>query len=98
MAQVFLSENKWRMVRRVCRKKRFRFEDARNMTRHDQDHFNFLVEYGFFVAVGEEWYELTEKGKNAADLGAYEFEPTRPAKPAGGGKTSDSPSKSRSPR
>ncbi|MDB5306597.1 MAG: hypothetical protein JWO38_799 [Gemmataceae bacterium] len=82
MAQVYLSENKWRMVRRVCRKKRFRYEDARNMTRHDRVHFDFLVEFGFVVPVGDEMYELTDKGKAAADLGAYEFEPVRPPKPA----------------
>ncbi|MDB5306554.1 MAG: hypothetical protein JWO38_756 [Gemmataceae bacterium] len=81
MAQLYLSENKWRMVRRVCRKKRFRYEDARNMTRHDQVHFDFLVENGLAVPAGDEWYELTDKGKAAADLGAYEFEPVRRVDP-----------------
>ncbi|MDB5309724.1 MAG: hypothetical protein JWO38_3926 [Gemmataceae bacterium] len=74
MAQLSLSENKWRMVRRVCRKKRFRYEDARNMTRHDQVHFDWLVAEGFFVQTGEGLYELAGKGKDAADLGYYEWE------------------------
>lgn len=83
MAQLSLGESRWRMVRRVLRKKRFTYADARNMTRHDQQHFDWLVRYGFFVAVGGEAYEVTEKGKGAADLGLYEYEPTRP-RPGGG--------------
>lgn len=75
MAQLSLGECKWRMVRMVLKKKRFRFEDARNQTRHDQMHFDWLVENGLFVAVGDDWYELTDKGKAAADLGFYEFTP-----------------------
>ena len=78
MAQLSLSECKWRMVRRVLKKKRFKFEDARNGTRHDQDQFDWLVAEGFMVVVGDDLYELTEKGKGAADLGFYDFEP-RPA-------------------
>lgn len=78
MAQLSLSECKWRMIRRVLKKKRFRFEDARNGTRHDQDQFDWLVEAGFVVAVGDDTYELTEKGKGAADLGFYEFTPQIP--------------------
>lgn len=79
MAQLSLSECKWRMIRRVLKKKRFRFDDARNGTRHDQDQFDWLVGEGFFVAVGDDAFELTEKAKGAADLGFYEFEPRRPA-------------------
>jgi hypothetical protein len=74
---LYLSENQWRMVRRVHRKKRFRYADARNMTRHDEKHFGWLVENEFFVAVGEDQYEVTEKGKAAADLGEYEWEPPK---------------------
>lgn len=77
MALLYLSENQWRMVRRVCRKKRFRYEDARNMTRHDEKHFGWLVENGFFVAAGDDSYELTDKGRAAADLGEYEWEPKK---------------------
>ncbi len=82
MAQLSLGECRWRMVRRVLRKKRFRYEDCRNMTRHDEQHFDWLVENGFFVAAGEGWYELADKGRSAADLGLYDWEPTRTA--AGG--------------
>lgn len=62
----------------VLKKKRFRFEDARNQTRHDLMHFEWLVANGLFSPLGEEWYELTEKGKAAADLGFYEFSPSLP--------------------
>ena len=75
MAELFLSENVWRMVRRVYRKKRFQFDDARNMTRHDQKQFNWLVENGFFQSAGGTWYEPTDKARLAADLGAYQWEP-----------------------
>lgn len=81
MAQLSLGECKWRMVRMVLKKKRFRFEDARNQTRHDKMHFDWLLENGLFVAVGDNSYELTDKGRAAADLGYYEFTPTTP--PAG---------------
>jgi hypothetical protein len=83
MAQLSLGECKWRMVRMVLKKKRFRFEDARNQTRHDKMHFDWLVANGLFASVGDEWFELTEKGKSAADLGFYEFSPSIPvvAKP-----------------
>ena len=86
MAQLFLSENKWRMIRRVCRKKRFRYEDARNMTRHDRAHFEFLLENEFISPIGDDWYELTDKGRGAADLGEYQFEPTHRARPRSRGK------------
>ncbi len=57
----------------VLKKKRFRFEDARNQTRHDRMHFDWLVANGLFSAIDEVWFEMTEKGKAAADLGYYEF-------------------------
>jgi hypothetical protein len=72
MAQISLGESRWRMIRRVIRKKRFRFEDTRNQTRHDKAHFEWLVEQGFFERNGDGWYGLTERGKAAADLGFFE--------------------------
>lgn len=72
MAQISLGESKWRMIRRVLRKKRFRFTDCRNMARQDRDYFDWLVANGFFVEVGEDWFEVTERAKAAADLGYYE--------------------------
>ena len=72
MALLSLGEARWRMVRRVIRKKRFRYEDARNMTRHDQAHFDWLVEKGFVAQAGDGQYELTERGRNSAELGFYE--------------------------
>lgn len=78
MAQLSLGECKWRMVRMVLKKKRFRFEDARNQTRHDKMHFDWLVANGLFSPIDGQWYELTEKGKAAADLGFYEFAPAVP--------------------
>jgi hypothetical protein len=72
MALLSLGESRWRMVRRVLKKKQFRFEDARNQTRHDQAHFDWLVEHGLFVKAGDGFYEVTGKGKEAADLGFYE--------------------------
>jgi hypothetical protein len=68
------------MVRRVLKTKRFKYEDARNQTRHDKGHFDWLVENGFFADVGGGYYEVTDKGKASADLGFYEYEPKpRPA-------------------
>jgi hypothetical protein len=78
MAQLSLGESKWRMLRRALKSKRFRFEDCRNQTRHDQRDFDWLVENGMFVDVGEGRYEMTDQGKASADLGFYEWEPTRP--------------------
>jgi hypothetical protein len=72
MALLSLGESKWRMVRSVLRKKRFTFADCRNQTRHDQRHFDWHVENEFFVAAGDDRYEVTDKGKAAADLGFYE--------------------------
>ena len=51
------------MVRRVLKKKRFRYDDARNQTRHDQNHFDWLVHNGFFAKVADGWFTLTDKGK-----------------------------------
>ena len=56
----------------LLRKKRFVYIDCRNQTRHDQEHFDWLLTNGFFVAAGEDRYELTDKGRAAADLGFYE--------------------------
>jgi hypothetical protein len=61
------------MLRRVLRKRRFKFEDCRNMTRHDKAHFDWLVEHGFVADLGGGWYELTARARDAADLGFYEI-------------------------
>lgn len=74
MAQLSLGESKWRMVRRVLGKKKFKYEDARNMTRHDQTHFDWLVEHGFFAGVADDQYTVTDKGRDAADMGMYEYQ------------------------
>jgi hypothetical protein len=76
MAQLSLGENRWRMLRRVVRKKRFRYEDARNQARPDRQHFDWLVDNEFLTQVGDGVYELTERGRAAADLGEYEMRPT----------------------
>ena len=73
MASISLGESRWRMLRRVLKKKKFRYEDARNMTRHDQAHFDWLVQHGFFKEVGDGWYTVGDKGKDSADLGFYEI-------------------------
>jgi hypothetical protein len=72
MALLSLGESKWRMIRRVLRKKRFTFDDCRNQTRFDRAYFEWLVENGFFICVGDDTYEVTDTGKAAADLGFYE--------------------------
>lgn len=78
MAQLSLGEGKWRMLRRgLGTGKRFRFTDCRNGTRHDKDHFDWLLDEGFFVDAGDGWFEVTEKGRGSADLGLYEYEPSR---------------------
>jgi hypothetical protein len=73
MASISLGESRWRMLRRVLKKKKFRYEDARNMTRHDQDHFDWLVKNGFFDEIGSGWYTVGERGKESSDLGFYEI-------------------------
>jgi hypothetical protein len=75
MAQLSLGEGKWRMLRLVLKKKQFRYADARNMARHDQGHFDWLLENGFFAVAGEDVFEVTDTGKAAADLGLYDWEP-----------------------
>jgi hypothetical protein len=75
MAQLSLGESRWRMLRRGLKKKSFKYEDVRNMTRHDQQHFDWLVENGLFRQAGPDHYELTEKGRAAADLGFYDWQP-----------------------
>ena len=77
MAQLSLGESKWRMIRRVLRKKRFTFGDARNQTRFDAEHLEWMLENGFVADLGDGWYALTEKAKAAADLGMYDWEPAR---------------------
>jgi hypothetical protein len=72
MALLSLGESKWRMLRRVLRKKKFTFDDCRNQGRHDREHFDWMVQNGLFVEVGDGLYEVTDKGKSAADLGLYE--------------------------
>ena len=72
MASISMGESKWRMLRRGLKKKRFQFDDTRNMSRNDRAHFDWLVKRGFFHAVGEGFYVVTDKGKEAADLGLYE--------------------------
>jgi hypothetical protein len=81
MALLSLGEGRWRMLRRVLKMKRFRFADARNMGRHDQAHFDWLVGGGFFAAAGDELFQVTEKGLAAADLGLYDWEPGPSATP-----------------
>jgi hypothetical protein len=85
MALLSLGENRWRMLRRVIKKKTFRFEDARNMSMRDRRHFDWFVASGFISELEDEVYALTERGRAAADLGEYEWEPaagtpTHPAK------------------
>ncbi len=72
MAQLSMGESRWRMLRRVLKKKRFTFEDTRNMSRNDQVHFDWLVDGGFFEDVGDGYFEVTDKGRESADLGFYE--------------------------
>lgn len=73
MATISLGESRWRMLRRVLKKKRFKYDDARNMTRHDQAHFDWLIENGFFVTNGDNTFSITDTGRDAAELGFYEI-------------------------
>jgi hypothetical protein len=68
-----MGESKWRMLRRGLKKKRFQFDDTRNMSRNDRAHFDWLVKHGFIQAVGGGFFAVTDKGKEAADLGFYEL-------------------------
>ncbi|HSQ54285.1 MAG TPA: hypothetical protein VLM40_00960 [Gemmata sp.] len=72
MALISMGESKWRMLRRALKKKRFKFEDTRNMARQDKLHFEWLINHGLIEPAGEGYYAVTEKGKEAADLGFYE--------------------------
>jgi hypothetical protein len=67
-----MGESKWRMLRRALKKKRFKFEDTRNMSRNDKTHFDWLAKQGFIESVGEGFYTVTDKGREAADLGFYD--------------------------
>ena len=81
MALLSLGENRWRMLRRVLRKKLFKYDDTRNQTRHDQRDFDWLVNGGLFAVVGDGMYAVTEKGRAAAELGLYDLEPAPAATP-----------------
>ena len=81
MAQLSLGESRWRMLRRALKKKRFEYDYVRNMARQDQAHFDWLLDNGFFAAAGDGAFEVTDKGRVAADLGEYQWEPG--AAPAG---------------
>jgi len=72
MALLSMGESRWRMLRRGLKKKRFRYEDSRNMSRNDQIHFDWLVSSGFIKEVGDGYFTVTDKGREAADLGFYE--------------------------
>ena len=72
MALISLGESRWRMVRRVLKRKRLAFADCRNQTRYDREHFDWLVGNGLFAAVEDDKFEVTDKGKVAADLDFYE--------------------------
>ena len=55
--------------------KRIGFADVRDMTRHDKQHFEWLVKNEFFPKVGYDRYEPTAAGRAAADLGFYDWQP-----------------------
>jgi hypothetical protein len=76
VARLSLGEGKgkWRMLRRVLKKKRFTFADARSTTRLDRAHFDWLAGNGFFAPAGDGVYAVTAAGRAAADLGLYEWE------------------------
>lgn len=84
MAQLSLGESKWRMLRRVLKKKKFKYDDCRNMTRHDEGHFDWLLDNGMFVASGDGSFEVTDKGRAAAELGEYEWAPAAAGTPLPG--------------
>jgi hypothetical protein len=73
MATISLGESRWRMLRRVLKKRKFKYDDCRNMTRHDQAHFDWLLDNGFFVANGDGTFAITDTGREAAELGFYEI-------------------------
>lgn len=76
MAQVSLTISRWRMLRLAMKKKKqFRFEDVRSMARRDWSDLEWLISNGMVVDVGNGFYELTDKGKESADLGFYDWQP-----------------------
>jgi len=82
--QVSLSIAHWRMLRKGLGKKRFEFEQLREMQRQDRKVFDWLVDNGFFAAVDGEKYQVTDKGKASADQGFYEWTPPPAATPKKG--------------
>lgn len=83
MAELSLGECKWRMVRRALLKSKkradrsFTLADVRNMTRHDKEHFGWLLRNGFVAAAParpgrEARYRLTDLGAGACDMGYYD--------------------------
>lgn len=62
------------MLRRVVKKKRFTFADARNWTRQDRVQFEWLVANGFFADAGEGYYTMTDRGRASAELGEFEWD------------------------
>jgi hypothetical protein len=42
------------------------------MSRNDQMHFDWLLSAGFFKEAGDGYYTVTDRGREAADLGFYE--------------------------
>ncbi|MBN9523624.1 hypothetical protein J0H58_34785 [bacterium] len=64
----------------MLRKKTFTYANCRNMTRHDQQHFDWRVERGFFAVNGDNTFAVTAAGRGTAELGLYDWEPAgRPA-------------------
>ena len=72
MALLSMGESRWRMLRHGLKKKKFRYDDARNMSRNDQAHFDWLITAGFIKETGDGYFTVTEQGRDAADLGFYE--------------------------
>jgi hypothetical protein len=72
MAFLSMGESRWRMLRRGLKKKKFRYDDARNMSRNDQIHFDWLISAGFIKEAGDGYFTVTDRGREAADLGFYE--------------------------
>jgi hypothetical protein len=72
MALLSMGESRWRMLRRGLKKKKFRYEDIRNMSRNDQIHFDWLVAGEFIKDLGGGFFTVTDKGREAAELGFYE--------------------------
>ena len=75
MARYSSGVAKWRMVRRALTQNRFAFAGVRDMTRHDAKHCAWLIENELYADVGAARYEITERGRAAADLGFYDWQP-----------------------